>query len=332
MRRASWLLAAWTVVLTPVPGLAQNWYDAIFPEKSHDFGTVARGSKVQHTFKLVNTTSSDVHIATWRTKCGCTDVQVGARDIPPGTQTTIEVTLDTSRFSGYKASGLTLVFDRPQYREVDLNLTSFIRADVMLSPGAADFGAVPRGSSRSLVLNLTYYGAHPDWQITRLTTVSDDVAVEGRVASRAPGAAVQYQLTATLKSSAPAGLFQDEINLTTNDPESPTIPISVTANVQAAVTIAPSAILNLGQLRPGQEVKRTVLVKSSKPFKITRASSPKPELTASGQLGEARPFHNVTVTLKAPEQSGPYNAVLEFVTDLKDEPPAKLSTFATIVP
>ncbi len=79
-------------------------------------------------------------------------------------------------------------------------------------------------------------------------------------------------------------------------------------------------------------MKKTVFVKSSQPFKITKASSPKPDLSAAGQLDESKPFHAVTVTFKAPAQPGPYNAVLEFDTDMKDEPPAKLSTFATIVP
>src|SRR6185312_16958018 len=116
-----------------------NWFDVIFPEKSHNFGTVARGSKLRYAFRLVNRTSHDIHILDTRTKCGCTDVKVGARDVPPGTQTTIEATIDTTKFLGYKASGLTLVLDRPSFVEVDLNLICFIRGDVMLNPGQVDF-------------------------------------------------------------------------------------------------------------------------------------------------------------------------------------------------
>lgn len=320
-------------VLTPVTASAQsqNWYDLIVPEKSHNFGTVARGSKVRHAFRIVNTTSYDVHIANWRTKCGCTDVKVGARDIPPGTQTTVEITLDTTKFVGYKPSGLTLVFDRPQFVEVDLTVTSFIRGDVMLDPGVVDFGVVPRGSSRSFVQNLTYHGGRPDWAITRLNTVSDQISAEVREISRAPGSATQYQIKVALKPNAPPGYLKDEITLTTNDPESPSIPISVSATVQSAVTIAPS-VLNLGRMRPGETRKQTVLVRSGHPFKVTAASSEKPDLSATGALGESKPFHSVIVTFKAPSQPGPYNAVLEIATDLENEPPSRLTAFATIVP
>ncbi len=329
MRRAFLVFAAWTT-LSLQPALAQNWYDAVFPEKSHDFGTVARGSKLTFAFRLVNTTSYDIHIADARTKCGCTDVKIGARDIPPGTQTTIEAVLDTTKFQGYKASGLILVLDRPTFVEVDLNLNCFIRGDVMLNPGQVDLQVVPRGSSPSMNLTLSYYGGQPNWAVTKLTTISEHVTAQLREQTR-QGGVVQYQLTATLNPSAPAGYFKDEITLHTNDPSSPTIPVYVSANVQSAVSIAPS-VLNLGHLRPGQKVKKTVLVKSSKPFKITGVDAKKPDLEASSNLTDAKPFHTVTITLTAPSRPGPYNAELEIDTNLEGEPPAKLTTFATIVP
>jgi hypothetical protein len=306
-------------------------FNALFPEDTHSFGTVARGSKLHHTFRLVNTTSQDVHIADWRTKCGCSEVKVGARDIPPGTQTTIEVTLDTTKFVGYKPSGLTLVFDRPTFGEKDLKLDCFIRSDVMLNPGGFDFGVIPRGSERSLTLNLSYYGSRPDWKITGLTTLSDDVTAQLRPLGHSSSGAAQFQLTATVRSTAPAGYLRDEITLQTNDPDSPRIPVSLTAQVQPAVTVAP-AVLNLGRLRAGQTVKKTVLVKSTQPFKLTGATSAREELKALGNIGESKPFHTLTVTFTAPAQLGPFNATLEIATDLKDESPAKLSVFATIVP
>ena len=37
-------------------------------------------------------------------------------------------------------------------------------------------------------------------------------------------------------------------------------------------------------------------------------------------------------TSKVPTQAGPYNAVCEISTDLKDEPPARVTLFATVVP
>src|SRR5262249_51772954 len=148
----SW--AVWALVAVPA-AQAQSWVERVLPERSFDAGTVARGSKVRHTFRLVNRLDEDVRIATWRPKCGCTDVRVGAQLIPPGAQTTIEAVIDTTKFLGPKPSGLTLVLDRPGFTEVDLNLSCFIRGDILLNPGVADFGVVPRASAAKPTVTLS---------------------------------------------------------------------------------------------------------------------------------------------------------------------------------
>lgn len=328
MRRMLLLLAV-MVVTSPRQVSAQAWFDSILPEKSFDFGTVARGSKLTHTFRLVNTTNYDIHIADSRTKCGCTDVKIGAHDIPPGAQTVIEATLDTTKFVGFKPSGLTLVLDRPEFRELDLNFSCFIRGDVTLNPGAADFGSVARGGTPSLVLNLTYAGGQPSWDISRIHTISDHVKAQGKALAKGQGTA-QYQITVTLKPTAPAGFFKDEVTLLTSDPSSPSIPISVAANIQAGVTIFPS-ILNLGPIKAGSVVTKDILVRSTKPFKVMEVKA------RSGDLSAAAPeatlaMHRLKVTLKAPARTGPYHATLEIATDLKDEPPVRMTAFAVIVP
>jgi Protein of unknown function (DUF1573) len=331
MRRVLLIMLGW-IVLAATSAHAQNWVSTVFPERAYDFGTVARGSKLRHAFKIINSTGRDIHISDWRTKCGCTDVRVGAREIPPGTQTVVEATIDTTKFEGYKASGLTLVIDQPAYLEVDLNLNCFIRSDVTLIPGQVDFGIVPRASKPSLTLTLTYSGGQPDWAVTRMQTMSALVSAQLRELGRSPGGQVQYQLTATLDPAASPGFVKDEISLLTNDPSSPRIPVTVSANVQGAVNVSPS-ILNLGRVPRGQVVKRTILVRSNQnqAFKIAEVKSNGGDLTAAVP-DQSRPSHAVIVSFKAPSQTGPYHAVLEIATDLKDEPPAKLTAFATIVP
>jgi hypothetical protein len=303
----------------------------VFPVRSHDFGTVARGSKVRHSFKLINSTQQEIHIASWRTKCGCTDVRVGARDIPPGTQTVIEAVLDTTKFTGFKPSGLTLVLDRPTVAEVDLNLSCFIRGDLTLNPGQVDFGVVNRSTRPKVDLTMSYVGGQADWAVLKMATISDHIVAELRETGRSPGGQVNYQLSATLKPSAPVGFFKDEITLETNDPSSPKIPVSVSAVVQSNVIVSPT-VIPLGNVKPGQTVQRTILVRSSQPFKLESVRPGKPELTAAPVPDQAKAMHSVVVTFKAPAQVGPYNAAIEFQTDLKDEPPSRVMAFATVVP
>ena len=333
MRRVFWIGVA-LAVSTPSIAAAQSWVDTVLPERSFDFGTVARGSKVRHTFLLVNRLDQEVRIATWKTKCGCTEVRVGAQVIPPGMQTTVEAVIDTSKFVGFKPSGLTLVFQSPSSVEVDLNVSCFIRGDITLNPGLVDFGVVPRSGPNpkpTMTLNLTYSGGNPNWGITRIQTRSGGVSVRSQEQGRSPGGQVQYSLTTTLDPSSLNGFVKDEITLFTNDPAGPTIPISVVANVQSAVTVSPSPLV-LGPIKAGQVVTKTLLVRSARPFKVTSVKPNREEMSTTPGDDTTKPIHTVSLSFKAPSQPGPFNTVVEIATDLKDEAPLRLNAFATIIP
>jgi hypothetical protein len=330
MRRLLSALVAWSLLTSAA--WAQTWVDSIFPEQAHDFGTVARGSKVKHSFPIINRTNATLHIAGWKTKCGCTEVKVGARDIPPGTQTFVEATLDTSRFQGYKPSGLTLIFDKPAYVEKELNLSCFIRSDLVLNPGVVDFGIAARNASPSVELNLNYAGGMTNWGIVKVETLTDHITARlEEVPNTRTASSVQYKMTVTLNSSAPVGYMKEEITLVTNDPSSPRVPVSVTGNVQGAVVISPS-ILTLGTLKAGQTLTRDILVRSSQPFTVEKADSTGGDLSVASIPQDARPLQKLTVTIKAPAQPGPFHDQLEISTSLANEPPAKLTAFATVVP
>jgi hypothetical protein len=327
---------ALTALLALVLGLpaaaeAGDWTDAVFPERTHDFGTVARGSKVRHSFKLINSTSQEIHIASWKPKCGCTEVKVGSRDVPPGTQTVIEAVLDTTNFNGPKSSGLTVFLDKPSAASVDLGFTSFIRSDVTLNPGQVDFGTVNRSKGPKLELTLTYAGAQPGWAVTGLGTISDDIVAEARESGRTPGGPVNYALTVTLKPSAPVGIFKDEITIKTNDPAAPSIPVSVSAVAQSNVVVSPS-VINFGTIKAGQTLQKTVLVRSAQPFQLKEIKPGQPDLSVPDLGSTAKGLHSITLTFKAPDRPGPYHTTVEFETDLKDEPAARLTAFANIVP
>ena len=334
MRRTMLMGLLGMVISSPaVRAQGLDWVASALPERAYDFGTVARGSQVRHAFSLINRSDQEIHIADWRTKCGCTNVRVGAKVIPPGTQTTIEATIDTTKFLGYKPSGLTLIFDRPTFVEVDLNLTCFIRGDIVLNPGQIDFGTVVRRPDQSPTasLTLTYAGGRSDWDVTKMKTQSSKVKAELRELSRTADGQINYSLTATLQPGVSNGYFKDEIKLLTNDQSSPSIPISVVANIRSAVGVNPS-IINFGGLRPGQSVSKIVLVSSKEPFSITKLTPSEDDLQPDEGEKGPRAVHQLKLTLKAPEQTGPHHATLTIETDIKDEPPALLKTFATVVP
>ena len=179
-------------------------------------------------------------------------------------------------------------------------------------------------------MNLTKAGGQPSWRITGANTISKHLSakVDGPFPNAAGG--LQYQITATLNPSAPPGYFKDEITLITNDPASPSIPISVVANIEAAVVVSPGNLV-FGRVKAGQTVTKNVLVRSSQSFKILEATSAKTELTAAKGEDADKKIHPLTITFKAPMKPGAYNAEMQISTSLKDEPPAKFTAYATVV-
>jgi hypothetical protein len=330
MRFCGSLMVLAIAVSVPAFGQGYEWLDAALPERSFDFGTVARGSQLRHAFPVVNRGDQEIRILEWRTKCGCTDVKVGAKTIPPGTQTTVEVTVDTTRFLGHKPSGLTLIFESPSYVQVDLNTACFIRGDIVTSPGQLDFGIIRRSSTPPTVsLNLTYAGGRPDWAVTAMHTQTDLVEARFQEAGRSPEGYPVYTLSATLKPSAPNGYLKDEVTLDTTEGEK--IPLAIVAHIQGAVAVTP-AIINFGQVKPGQSVARTVLVRSDRPFSITKIATGSDDLQSADQAQGPQAVHQIKLTLKAPADPGAFHSVMTVQTDIPDEPEATLKAFATVGP
>ncbi|MEW4567834.1 DUF1573 domain-containing protein [Tautonia sp. JC769] len=316
---------------------ADDWVEAVFPERSHNFGTVAKGSVLRHNFKITNRTNREVRISGWKPMCGCTDVNLGAQVIPPGAQTTLEVVFDSSKFSGYKATGLTLYLEQPGSRTIDYSLTSFVQDEIQVSPGVLDFGDLKRGATAEKVVTLRYLGGQKDWRVIDMRHANSSLTAELQQVAPSDATSkegVEYRLVAKLDPARLRnGSFRDQITLVTNDEQRKTIPLSVVARVSSEVSLSP-AVLNLGSVRAGQRVERTVLLRGSTPFRVTDTKAVEGAIAVAGEAPDAsRPLHQIKVAIETPPSStGAYHAILEIGTDHPDEPPVRLTAFATVVP
>ena len=67
----------------------------MFKTTSHDFGTVARGTDKSFAFELTNLYEEDVHIASVRSTCGCTDARLTKKSLKTWQKGQIVTTLNT---------------------------------------------------------------------------------------------------------------------------------------------------------------------------------------------------------------------------------------------
>src|SRR5438874_1969797 len=89
------------IFATPAP--AGTWADGLFDGLAHDFGVVARGPTISHSYRITNTTGQPVHISGVRVSCGCTSAAIRTADLAAGQETELIAQMDTRRFVGPKS-------------------------------------------------------------------------------------------------------------------------------------------------------------------------------------------------------------------------------------
>ena len=258
------LVAALTLVL-PCTGFGQEWASKMFTDTTHNFGTVARGSKTEHRFTFRNIYKEDIHISGVRTSCGCTSPVVTKDLLKTHETAEVVATFNTRTFLGQHGATLTVTIDKPYYAEVQLRVDGNIRSDVFFEQPFIDMGNVDLGKGSQQTVEVTRTGSSP-WQITDVRSANPMFEV---MLSKPLRSATQtvYDLTLTLKPEAEPGYINSELILVTNDPRAEQIPMDVEGRVVAEVTVSPQ-LLAMGVVRPGETVTKNLVVRANRAFRV----------------------------------------------------------------
>jgi hypothetical protein len=286
---------------------------------------VPRGVKVKHDFVMVNRLSEPVTILNMRPSCGCTSGKANVSVVAPGQSAVVEAEMDTRNFVGLKSTVLyvTLMTASGQEGEARLGVTSHILSDIVLNPGAIDFGTVTRGQAPKQVLTIDRINA-PGWKFVRMLSASRVIDAQ-LVQTARTEASASYALTVSLKPEAPPGLVRDEIRLVSNDAETASIPIIVTAAIRGDLTASPS-VLALGQIHSAAGAEGRFIVRASRPFTIRSIDGANDGFSISAANPSPLATHVVTVSYKPDEGTnrGDIRHTFHVTTDLPGEPPLEL--------
>ena len=331
MSRLSLLVLAGLLAIGGTAGAA-GWPDSLFSERSHDFGPVPRGGVVRHPFVLSNKLNVPITILNLRVSCGCTSGTASASVVPPGKTAIIEAQMDTRNFVGRKSTTLFVsVMAGSQESEIGLGVSSMILSDVVLNPGVVDFGQVSRGQTPSQALAIDRIGK-ADWKIVKITSASKAINASLQETQRLNGS-VSYQLNVSLKPDAPAGVVRDEIRLVTNDPETPSIPVPIGAQIRGELSATPAS-LALGNVNSAAAVQGKFVVRASKPFAIARVEGNGDGFTLQAADSARKPLHILNLTYNPAESStrGDLSRSFRITTDLPGEAPLDVSATLHVEP
>ncbi len=320
------IVALMPALYLPSGVAGQEWARKMFTESSHDFGVVAAGAETIHRFEFKNIFKEDVHVASVRSSCGCTTPSIEKQDLKTYETSAIIARFNTESHRGYKQATLTVLIDRPYRAEVQLIVRGNIQGNVSFEPGSVQFGDIMVGSAANRNIRMVQRGS-PNWQVVDIKTTFDDskIKVRLRETSRANGS-VSYDINVELLDSLEQGYVNGELFIETN--EGLRYPLNFSGRVAVPLEVSPQ-VLALAPLTPGQVVKRRILLKADRPFRVTRIETSSPNMTLLAD-NKANRLQVIEVTFSAGVETGRQECRAIITTDLGDSMTAKLTALALV--
>lgn len=294
------------VVAAPAAVAQSSWADPLVDVKKLDFGVIATGSEAVKVVTIENTTQYPVQISSISTGCRCAEVgQPGKTLLQPGEQTTLEVRMNTRSFKGQRDTSLSIYFDAPQFAEVRIPISAYIRTDVVFEPGKVDFGKLDFLAGKTTTVRIAYAG-RPDWKIKDVRITSKELTAVLRETARA-GGTVAYDLDMTLAPETKPGKIRDIVTLVTDDASNPYVPLIVEANIVPDITINNPSIA-IRSLKPGQTTIVRLTVQGNKPFLIEDVDCQKMNDCFEVKMSDKEnKIQIVEMQFTAPDKPGKFN-------------------------
>jgi hypothetical protein len=320
------LLAAFYTACSFAPCCAQDWASKMFKTTEHDFGTAARGSKAEFDFNFTNLYRDDVHIVSAYSSCGCTSVSIVKPTLKSWEVGAIHAVFNTPTFTGSRAATLTVIIDKPQPAEVLLHVRGVIRGDVTFEPGSVQLGDIDQGTTIEKKVRVSHYG-WGDWQITGVNSSNPNISAKVTNSTRQNGWTTA-DLTVKLDKDAPAGYIQDHLMLLTNEGQSVQMPLAIEGRVISNLTVSPSTLV-MGTVQPGQAITKPLVIKGTRPFKVTSVSCDDKSFKFTKVASESKNVHIYSVTFLAGKSEGKVTKTIRITTDL-GQTTAEVSAYAVI--
>ncbi|MGD9127982.1 MAG: DUF1573 domain-containing protein [Planctomycetia bacterium] len=306
----------------------QQWASDMFEIKEHDFGSIARGSKSEFRFPVKNLYTEDVHISSVSSSCGCTQPRIEKQTLKTYETGAIIAKINTNAFLGSKGATLTVYIDKPYPATVLLNVRSYIRSDVVFTPGSVGLGDVKQGDAVDRKVQVTYAG-RSDWKIDDITSDNPHIAAIATEVSRGNGQVV-YDLDVHVDGEMPVGPVFDHLVLVTNDRNMPKVPLSVDGTVNSSISVSPSTLF-MGVLKPGQKIEKKLVIRGEKPFSVTGIETDGGQFTYDKVEGsQPKKIHVLPIRYTAGDNPGKVSHKIQIATDLGGTITSTLPTYAVV--
>ncbi|MEJ2201238.1 MAG: DUF1573 domain-containing protein [Desulfuromonadaceae bacterium] len=142
-----------------------------------NFGQIAQGEKVSHTFRFQNAGDEPLMVDRVRSSCGCTAALLSAKIVAAGDVAEIQTTFDSSRFNGAVKKTIYLYANDPHQPVTEFHIRGTVNPEILMTPHRLDIQDLVAGETREVVVRLTNQGTQP-LQLSKLKTTTPVLAAE----------------------------------------------------------------------------------------------------------------------------------------------------------
>ena len=308
-------------VLVSLISVAATAQDAKAPKLTlvdavKDFGTVAKGAKLDHAFTIRNTGNADLEIIAVRPACGCTVAEFD-KVIKPGQSGKVVAHVDTTSFTGPISKAVMIESNDTTNPTAQVAVHAVVKPFVEAYPaGQMRFNFLQGDvESQSIVL---YSEETEPFEIVRIESPREWVKVEhAKITDEAqlaknvgrPGQA-QHRITVTAGGpDAKLGPVVEKVKIVTNSRHQPEYIVNLYGVVRPRYRVEPLGGVNFGEVAPNEPAAtrsllvRTGNMKDPASFAVTKVESSVPAVKT-----EIRPLANkgeYEVTLHLDEKAKP---------------------------
>jgi hypothetical protein len=281
-------------------------------EPVKDFGTVPKGQKLDWSFVVRNTGTSDLEILAAKPGCGCTVADFD-KIIKPGQTGKVTAHVDTTNFAGPIAKPVTLETNDTSTPNAQLTITAIVKPYVDAFPqGFVRFNLL-QGDSDKQTLTLFSEDETP-FEITKIESPQDWIKVDYKKAEGADVQKVgrlgqnQYKLDITVGGpETRVGPLAEKIHILTNSKFQPEYWVSVSGVVRPTIRVEPTAV-NFGEVAASDTAAtRTILLRSND------LKTPEKFIVDKAESGVA----GVTAAVKPTGNKGEYELTVQVAKDAK---------------
>ncbi|GAA5509994.1 DUF1573 domain-containing protein [Novipirellula caenicola] len=124
---------------------------------TYDFGTMAPGTKGEHTFVIKNTGEGDLKLRLGATTCKCTLGTLDNDVLKPGEQTEVRLEWDVKTDAKTFGQSAQLLTNDPKHYAIDLKIQGRVVGDLEMVPDALTFGDVSADETVTLTAKVYSY-------------------------------------------------------------------------------------------------------------------------------------------------------------------------------